>query len=133
MKRTIVFLSSVVLALVFFASTSSAQQSPEKLTKQQLATLIATAKTPAEHERIAQYYQAKAVEYQADAREHEQMIAVYKANSILSNDKNQINTIGHCQYFVSTFNALAENSQQLAVSHERMAQEAPAKLPATGK
>jgi hypothetical protein len=133
MKRTIVFLSSAVLALVFFASTSQAQQSPEKLSNQQLNTLIATAKTSADHERIAQYFQAKALEYQAEAQEHEKMIAAYKANPVVSNDKNRTATIGHCEYFVETFDALAANSRQLAASHERMAQEAPAKLPATGK
>jgi hypothetical protein len=133
MKRTIVFLSSVVLALVVFASTSQAQQSTEKLSEQQLNTLTSTAKTSADHERISNYYQAKAVEYQAEAKEHEKMIAGYKANPVLSNDKNRVATIGHCEYFVATFNALAVNSRQLAASHLRMAQEAPARLPATGK
>jgi hypothetical protein len=78
--------------------------------------LIATAKTPAEHQRIARYYQAK---------KHEAMVAAYKANSSLSNDKNQASTISHCVYFVTTFKALADNSQELATLHDRMAKEAP--------
>jgi Tfp pilus assembly protein FimT len=134
MKRTIVILSSIlVLAVLAFASVSQAQPNTEKLSKEQLNTLIATAKTPAEHRRIAEYYKAKAADYQAQAKEHEQMVAAYKANSSLSTDKNQASTISHCEYFVTTFKALAANSQELSVLHERMASEAPEKLPATGK
>jgi Tfp pilus assembly protein FimT len=137
MKRTFAILPVLALASIMtvaaFGQTSSTQQAkPEHLSKQQLNTLIATANTSAEHERIAQYYQSKAVDYLAQATEHEQMIAAYKANSSLSNDKNQASTIGHCEYFVTTFKALAENSQALADLHERMAKEAPQKLNSAG-
>jgi hypothetical protein len=101
---------------------------PEHLSKQQINPLIATTKTPAEHERIAQYYQAKALDYLAQAKEHEAMVAAYKANSSPPNDKNQASTISHCEYFVTTFKALADNSEEPATLHERMAKEAPKKL-----
>jgi hypothetical protein len=138
MKRTFAALS--LLSLVFaitvaaFGQTPSTQQpKPEHLSKQQLNTLIATANTPADHERIAHYYQAKALDYLAQAKEHEAMVAAYKANSSLSNDKNKASTINHCEYFVTTFKALADNSQELAASHERMAKEAPQKIAPVGK
>jgi hypothetical protein len=138
MKRTFAALSALSLAFVMtataFAQTSSAPQAkPEHLNKQQLNTLIATAKTPAEHERIAQYYLAKAQDYLAQAKEHEAMIAAYKTNPALSNDKNQASTISHSEYFVTTFKAMADNSQELATLHERMAQEAPGKPVRSGK
>ena len=134
MKRTIAsFVFAAVLAFTSFAVTAQTQPNSEKLSKQQLLSLIATAKTPADHLRIAQYYEAQAQQYQAQAREHEQMVAAYKANSSLSTDKNQASTIGHCEYFVATFNALAANSRELAASHKRMADEASEKLPSTGK
>jgi hypothetical protein len=138
MKRAFAALSALSLAFAIsvaaFGQTPSTQQSkPEHLSKQQLNTLIATANTPAEHERIAQYYQAKALDYLAQAKQHEAMVAAYKANSTLSNDKNQASTISHCEYFVTTFKALAENSQDLAGLHERMAKEAPQKLAPVGK
>jgi superoxide dismutase len=131
MKRTFAILSVLSLALavntVAFGATSSTPK-PEHLTKQQLNTLISTAKTSADHERIAQYYQAKTADYLAQAKDHEAMIAAYKANPVMSNDKNQASTISHCEYFVQTFKALAENSQVLAANHERMAADAPQKL-----
>ena len=95
--------------------------------------MIATAKTPTEHRRIAQYYQAKVLDYLAQAKEHEAVIAAYKANTSLSNEKDQASTISHCEYFVKTFKALADNSQELATLHERMAKEAPQKVNSTGK
>jgi hypothetical protein len=138
MKRTFAALSVLSLAFAItvaaFGQTPSAQEvKPEHLSKQQLNTLIATANTPAEHERIAQYYRAKALDYLAQAKEHEAMVAAYKANSSLSTDKNQASTISHCEYFVTTFKALAENSQDLAALHEQMAKEAPQKLAPVGK
>jgi hypothetical protein len=138
MKRTLSILSILSLAFVMtvaaFGQTASTPQSkPEHLGKRQLNTLIATAKTPAEHQRIAQYYEAKAQDYLAQSKEHEQMVAAYKANSSLSNNKNQASTISHCEYFVTTFKALADNSQEMATLHERMAQEAPGKPVRSGK
>src|ERR1039458_1501179 len=136
MKRTFAALSVLSLAFAitvaaFSQAAPAPQTKPEHLSKQQLDTLIANANTPADHERIARYYQAKALDYLAQAKEHEAMVAAYKANSSLSNDKNQASTISHCEYFVTTFNALAENSQELATLHERMAQEAPEKVNST--
>jgi hypothetical protein len=137
MKRTFAALSVLFLAFTLtiaaYGQSASSPTKPERLSKQQLNTLIVSAKTPAEHERIAQYYRAKAQDYLAQAKEHESMIAMYKANPALSNDKNQASTINHCEYFVTTFKALADNSQDLAAMHERMAKEAPGKLTSAGK
>jgi hypothetical protein len=78
-----------------FGQTASTQQTkPEHFSKRQLNSLIATAKTPAEHQRIAQYYQAKSQDYLAQAEEHEQMVAAYKANPSLT-AKSQASTINH--------------------------------------
>jgi hypothetical protein len=129
MKRTITILSlAFALTVAAFAQTASAQQSKsEYLSKHQLNTLIATANTPAEHRQIAQYYEAKALDYLAQAEEHEQMIAAYKANTSLSTEKNRASTISHCEYFVQTFKDLAAKSQELAQIHEQMAKNAELK------
>jgi len=135
MKRTITILSLVLaLTAAAFAQAAPSQQvKPEHISKQQLNTLIATAQTPADHQRIAQYFQAKAQDYLAQAQEHEQMIAAYKANAALSNDKNLASTIGHCEYFVQTFKEMAAKSQELAQLHEQMAREAAPKPAPAGK
>lgn len=47
-----------------------------RLCETTLPRLIATAKTPAEHLRIEQYYKAKALDYLAQAKEHEEMLEI---------------------------------------------------------
>ncbi len=132
MKRTTGILTILSLALVMtataLAQTASAPQpKPEHLSMRQLNTLITTAKTPAEHRRIAQYYQAKAQDYLAQVKEHEEMLAAYKANPSLSTEKNRASTIGHCEYYVQAFKDLATKTQELAQFHEQMAKDAEQK------
>ncbi|MDR3724789.1 MAG: hypothetical protein P4K83_09920 [Terracidiphilus sp.] len=116
-----------VLSLAFGMTSAIAQTASgtpaEKLTKHQLTALIATAKTPAEHERLAKYYEAKAQEYQAQAKEHEAMVAAYKANPTQVTEKSRMATVNHCEYFVKTFNELATKSEELAQTHHEMAME----------
>lgn len=130
MKRTISILSVLSLAFVMtfatLAQTASAKQAPEKLGKGQLTTLIAAAKTPADHQRIAEFYKSQTQDYLAQAKEHTAMVAAYKANSNI-NEKNKAATIGHCEYFASKFTDLAAKSQELAKMHEQMARDAEKK------
>ncbi|HEX9198440.1 MAG TPA: hypothetical protein VF865_02700 [Acidobacteriaceae bacterium] len=128
MKRAVSILSVLSLALVMtVAAFGQTPAKPQHLSKQQLNTLIATAKTPAEHQRIAQFYQSQAQDYLAQADEHAAMVAAYKSNLSLTNNKNQASTISHCEYFVQTFKDLAVKSQELATMHEQMAKEADKK------
>lgn len=69
--------------------------------------------------------EAKALDYRAQAQEHESMIAAYKANSSLSTKKNRASTIGHCEYFDQTFKDKAVKSHELAQLHEQMDKDWP--------
>ena len=124
MKRKLLTLVTVLMMTAAgLAQTSSAPQTkPEHFSKQQLNTLIATAKTPAEHQRIAQYYQAKAQDYLAQAKEHEQMLAAYNANPSIGG-KSRAAFINHCEYYVKSFKELAVKSQELATLHDQMAKD----------
>jgi hypothetical protein len=74
--RTLGILFSIALA------TALAQPAVqhEKLSKEALKTLTASAKTPADHERIAAYYRVKAQRLWAKYREHEADLAEYYKN-----------------------------------------------------
>jgi hypothetical protein len=128
MKRTLSILSILSLAFVItavaFSQTASPQQTkPEHFSKRQLNTLIAEAKTPAEHQRIAQYYQAKAQDYLAQAKEHEQMLAAYNANPSIGG-KSRAAFVDHCKSYSQYSREMAVTSQELAQLHEQMAREA---------
>lgn len=128
MKRAASILSVLSLVLVMtVAAFGQTPAKPQHLSKQQLNTLIATAKTPADHQRIAQFYQSEAQDYLAQSKEHEAMVAAYKANPTMTNNKNQASTINHCEYFVQTFKDLAAKSRELAQLHEEMANDAEKK------
>ena len=125
MKRILTALSLIAVLLV--ATIGHAAQpntGNEKLTKQQLLTLIATAKTPAEHQRIAKYYAAKAQDFLAESQLHEQMAQAYKANPITSSPKFASGTVSHCEYLAESLKRDSEHYKQLAQSHEKMAAEA---------
>jgi hypothetical protein len=126
MKRTIVFLSSalVFVALAFAATAAQAQQQSEKLSKQQLLSLIATAKTPAEHNRLAQYYGAEAQDDLAQSKEHEEMAAQYKKNPAFNTSKFAAGPVNHCEYLAQHYKESAQKLQELAQQHQQMAVEA---------
>jgi hypothetical protein len=125
MKRTIVILSSIfVFAVLALASVAQAQPNAEKLSKHDLQSLVASAKTPAEHNRLAQYYSAQAQDYLAQSKEHEQMAEQYKANALTSSSKYAAGTVNHCAYLAKSFKASAAQMQVLSQEHAAMAKEA---------
>jgi hypothetical protein len=129
MKRTFgIFAVALVLVISVVGFSSAAQQQkPEKLTKKQLLSLIATAKTPAEHQRIAEFYQEKAQEYLAQAKEHEEMAEAYKKSPMTNSSKFAAGTVNHCEYFAQSFKEMAAKMQDLANMHEQMAKDAETK------
>jgi len=125
MNRTIVsFAFAAVLAFTSFAAMAQTQPNSDNLSKQQLLSLIASAKTPAEHIRIAQYYGAKAQDYLSQSKEHAQMAEQFKSNSLTSSSKFSAATVNHCEYLAQNFKQKAEQMQKLEREHEQMAGEA---------
>ncbi len=128
MKRMIAVFS-VVLALTatVFVPTPAMGMAREGLSKKQLNSLIATAKTPAEHHRIAEYYRAQAADYLAQSQQHAQMAEQYKVNPVVSNSKFANGTVGHCEYFAQNFKEMSEKATEMAQMHEEMAKDAAGK------
>jgi len=112
---------AVVLTFGVFGQTALAQ---DKLGKGELSKLIASAKSPAEHQRLAAYYKGEAKRYQAQVDEHQTMIAAYKANP---SSKHQASLLTHCENEVTDLKNLSKESDELAQMHQEMASEATAK------
>jgi hypothetical protein len=122
MKR-IAFVLTFALALAAPTFATSTSQ-PEHLSKKQLAALIATARTPAEHRRIADYYRTQSDKLMAESNHHAAMAAEFRANPATNNHKSAYGTVNHCEYLAQSFKAKAEEDLALAREHERMAQAA---------
>jgi len=120
-----VALLSATLTLFGAMSTPSwaASEKLPTLTAKDVKGLIARAKTPAEHRRIAGYFNHEAEKYEADAKDHEDMIEAYRQNPVPKNLQGP-GTISHCEILVSSSREMAKTARELAAAHEQMAKEA---------
>lgn len=116
----------VLLLAMFVAPGLLRAQDSGNLSKGEVKTLIANAKTAEDHERIAKYFDAEAVQLDAEANEHQELVAVYKANPSGQESKHPMSgkTAGHCQYFADDLHKAATQARELAADHREMAKQA---------
>lgn len=72
----------------------TAPDKSEKLSKGELRSLIATATTPEQHRRVAQYYEAKTQQYFAESHEHQKM-TVFDFAFLRSNNQASVPRVPH--------------------------------------
>lgn len=129
LKQTkwIAFCLSLVALLFVAGSTARAQDG--LLSKQELKTLIANAKTPEDHQLLAKHFTAKAAQLEDDAKEHEALAAQYKANPNIHDMKHpgSPQTASHCVSMASNLRKAAAEARQMASDHALMAKGAAAK------
>lgn len=78
---------------------------------------IAVASTPEEHQRIANFYTQKAIEYDATAVAHEK-----NAKAYISHPKGNPGSLtAHCRALQDQFAAAAKEARALAQMHSQMA------------
>ena len=95
----------------------------QALDKGELKKLVETATTSQDHERIAAHFDAKATELEAEAKDHDELAAVYMAHPNGHDQKHPMSglTAGHCKYFATTAREAAKAARQLAADHRQMA------------
>ncbi len=114
------FACAFVLAFTFNTFAASTSQTTEKLSKMQVATLTAQARTPAEHRKIADYYRAESRRLLAESYKHIWMGADYARNPA----KGVRNLSDHCALLAKSLKAESVKDRQLADQHEQMAKAA---------
>ena len=93
------------------------------LTKKVLKAAITNAKTPEDHQRIAAYYQKQADNMLAEAKEHDELAALYaKSPNPLAVRVGK--SAEHCKYFAEYSRKAGQQDQELAKMHEAMAKQA---------
>lgn len=123
---------SAALALFIAASLPSwaGDKAPMKngptMTAKEAKALIATAKTAKEHLKLAQYFNQQGERYEAEARDHDEMIQAYRKNPTSRAEKTPggVGTIEHCQFFAKSNREMAKALREMAAAHEEMAKEA---------
>lgn len=84
---------------------------------------VQSARTPSDHENLAEHYQDSAKEMQAKADEHKKLLAQYEANKGLYG-KQAATLISHCQGLIRIYEQAAKENLAMAASHRQMAAEA---------
>jgi hypothetical protein len=124
-------LAVLSLALLFrtLVPGAAAETSPN-LTKKELNALLATAKTPADHARLAAYYRDKA----QHLREQEQEFSAQAAylatqppavegkctRSLLSKQGTSCNSASHYSYFAKECTKKAKDAEALAAQQQQL-------------
>lgn len=110
---------SVALLTTSFATAQT-------LDKAELKKLAATANTAQDHERIAKHFDAKAVELEAEAKEHEELAVQYTKHPTMNEMKHPGGplTSGHCRYLAQKTRESAQAARELAAIHRQMAKSA---------
>ena len=93
------------------------------LSEKALTDLIANAKTPADHRKIAKHYAALAAKYDGDAAGHVAEATAYRKAPSASESKRpgSPDTAAHCDRLADLSRELAKTARELATYHEGMA------------
>jgi ribulose kinase len=87
-----------------------------------IAEMISSAKTPADHEAIAGYYEGQAKEARQKAEEHRKMGETYKKGGGALAAKTHFHE--HCEALARSYTAEAKEYEALAAAHRDMAKHA---------
>lgn len=109
-------LTLIILGLL----TSCAQMG---LHPMDMAQAIQTAKTPADHEALAKYYEDAAREMRTKLQEHQKMYEEYEAQR-QTYGKRGLDMDAMCRALIHFYGQAAEKNMEMAESHRKMAAEA---------
>jgi hypothetical protein len=118
MKRiTILLAAALVLAAAASLPSIRAGAQQAVVTDDNLDQMIATAKTPAEHEAIAAYYEQEAADAKKKAALHRQSAATYRKLKIAK----PVYMAEMCDNIVVMWDKAAADAENLAKAHQAMA------------
>ena len=124
-NRNRIAASSVVLAVlvVMSAVQAPAVQPKGELKPKEVLALVASAKTPADHMKLAHHYTAMAAKYESDAQEHEALAVEYAKSPALGESKHPMGpkSAEHCKFFAEYSHKAAKEMTEMAAEHEAMA------------
>jgi len=127
MRQHLKVVKTMACAVVFaLASVVSISAADKPLTKTELKNLIVNGETKADHERVAQYFDAEAARYEAEAKDHNELAGFYQKSPdpALSKHPTSPRAFEHCDALSKSLLTAAKEARQLAGEHRGMAKEA---------
>ena len=127
MRRLTVGVTMAIVALVavFYLSTQLVGAQPAE--KFNLEKAIAGAKTAADHEAIAAYYDREAAAAKDKATEHRKLVEAYHRLAATPRGQGFQSMGNHCQQLAKNYESVATENTALATAHRKMAQAAAQK------
>jgi hypothetical protein len=116
----------VAASLPSWASDRPPMKNGPIMTAKEAKALIATAKTAKDHLKLARYFNQEAEQFDAEARDHDEMIEAYRTNPNPRAEKTPggVGTIAHCEFLAKSNREMAKALREMAAAHEEMAKEA---------
>jgi hypothetical protein len=112
----------ILLGLILMAYGSpSAHASQSSLNKKELNALIASAKTPQDHDRLAAYYRSQEQLAKEKQSEHEEMLRRYRENPLSHRFTKSPSPDDHCRALIRIFGDEARQNAALAEYHKKIA------------
>jgi hypothetical protein len=98
-------------------------RSGDLLTVADVTALVASAASPADHEKLARHFSALAARFDGDAATHDALAKALRAGPNPSETKRPgaPDTAAHCERLASLAKQAAGEARQLATTHEQMA------------
>jgi hypothetical protein len=98
------------------------------ITAKEARALIGTATKAKDHLKLARYFNQEADQFEAEARDHDEMIEAYRksTNSATGKTPGGVGTIEHCEFLAKSSREMAKALREMAAAHEEMAKQ-PAK------
>jgi hypothetical protein len=121
-SRRPIWAAMAVAALFLAAMPQATVAETAKMTSKE----VASANTPAEHMKLANYYKNEAARLETESKEHEKQAQSYRKNPNAMGMKTPMNPTSaeHCEYFAKATREAAKAARDLAAAHEQMAQTA---------
>ena len=133
-SRPNLVIAAAIVALTMLSIAPAFSAAGEKkpvVTKKEFKTLLKTAKEPAEHLKIAEYYRQQAARLTAESKEHAAMAEIYAKNppfpAMQAKHGDTVPGVGHCRKWAELQAEEAKEAEGLATLHEDMAKAAEQK------
>ncbi|QSA98097.1 hypothetical protein [Methylococcus sp. EFPC2] len=117
MKNITKALLTVSLTLGLLASCAQPNPHPMDMT-----AAIQNARTPTDHQALAEHYEQAAKDAEAKVEEHKKLLDQYKARSYLYG-KQAMSFQSHCEALIRSYQQVAKSNAEMARMHRQMAME----------
>ena len=123
MRRITVGVTLAIVALVAVLYMPTQHVGAQQAEKFDLEKAITGAKTSADHEAIASYYDREAATAKDKAAEHQRLAETYR--TLAASGRAPLQPMGmHCQQLAQIYESAAAENTALAAAHRQMAKEA---------